>query len=125
MKKRSGKKARTKSMKKKYSVPVLEQNKDVNSIGNNVAAPKNMRGPNKKKNFTSETRRVVFEMLLGESRDGKIPKGALSKVANSFSISRISVSRIWHDAKCSSSTICDILDFSSKLVKRVGRKESN
>ncbi|KAL2553505.1 uncharacterized protein Fot_07124 [Forsythia ovata] len=98
---------------------------DVNSICNIVTATENMRGPNKKKNFTSETKRAVFEMLLEASRDGKIPKGSISKVANTFSISRRSVSRIWHNTKCSSSTIGEIPDFSSKLVKRVGRKRAD
>ena len=61
-------------------------------------------------------------MLFEKSRDGKIPSEAVSKVANAFSISRRSVSRIWHEGKCSSSTIDDAPNFYSKLVKRVGCK---
>ena len=70
----------------------------------------------KKKNFSSDEKRAIFDMLLQESRDQKLPKGVISRVANSFSISSRSVSRIWHETNgCQS-------NFSSKLMKRVGRK---
>lgn len=51
--------------------------------------------PNKKKNISDDKKRAVFEMLLMEHRDGKLPNGVISRVAESFSISTRSVSRIW------------------------------
>ena len=52
----------------------------INSIDLNVV-PDNMHCRCKKKNFTFETKRAVYEMLLQESHEGKLEKGVLSKVA--------------------------------------------
>ncbi|KAL6575383.1 hypothetical protein OROMI_012668 [Orobanche minor] len=78
--------------------------------------------PNKKKNLSSNTKRAIFEMLLIEQKDGVLPKGTVSKVANSFSISTRSVSRIWHEGKSIRSTNCELSMFSFKLLNRACRK---
>ena len=51
----------------------------------------------KNKHLQEDERKVIVEMLLKEQRDGKLPQGALLKVANFFSMSRRSISRLWKE----------------------------
>lgn len=95
---------------------------DLNQFPEDVTMANNMHHPNKKKNLSSDTRRAIFEMLIHERQDGKLAKGIISKVANSFSISTRSVSRIWHDVKYFSATNSNVPDFSSRLLNRRCRK---
>ncbi|XP_050238055.1 uncharacterized protein LOC126687538 [Mercurialis annua] len=60
-------------------------------------------------------------MLLRERKDGKLPKGAVQKVADYFSISTRSVSRLNQHA-ISITTKGSLPDLSCNLVKKVGRK---
>ncbi|CAI9766588.1 unnamed protein product [Fraxinus pennsylvanica] len=83
----------------------------------------NIRPGSKKKNLTLEIKRAIVAALLEQSSNGQLLKGAVSNVANSFSISTRSVSRIWREAKDLRNTNGEnLLEFRSKLTNRVGRK---
>ncbi|XP_073119788.1 uncharacterized protein [Henckelia pumila] len=75
----------------------------------------------KKKNFSNAEKVAIFEMLLIQHPDnGKLPRGVLSKVANAFSISIRSVSRIWREGKSTMNRGVPL--FPNKLLNRRHRK---
>ncbi|XP_038715957.1 uncharacterized protein LOC120009425 [Tripterygium wilfordii] len=79
--------------------------------------PEDIHHSNKKKNLTFDQKRAIVQMLFQESQHGVLAKGVISKVANHFSISIRSVSRIWHDTKAYIAN-ANVHDLSSKLVER-------
>ena len=90
---------------------------DTNNTYVSMSSPEDIPHPNKKKNLNFDQKRTVIKMLFQKSRHGILPKGVISKVANYFSISTRSVSRIWHDTKISIAN-GNLHDLSSKLVKK-------
>ncbi|XP_027076959.1 uncharacterized protein [Coffea arabica] len=105
------------------SIDLNQVPEDANSPGSYIAASENTRQPMKKKNFTTALKRAIYEMLLKECENGKLSKGVISRVAECFDISTRSVSRIWHEGKCTATAYGHLPNLSPKLVKRVGRKK--
>lgn len=99
-----------------------EDEEELHSPANNMVPPQNRRFGNKKKNMTSNLKRAILENLMQASINGKLGKGQITNIADRFSVSTRSVSRLWHDSKIASANGV-MLDISSKMVKRVGRKK--
>ncbi|XP_026428649.1 uncharacterized protein LOC113324548 [Papaver somniferum] len=76
---------------------------------------------NKKKNLTSDIKRRILEKLMQGSTDGRLHRGVITDTAARFEVGFRTVSRLWHDAKLANAN-GDVVDISSKMVNRVGRK---
>ncbi|KAI3940898.1 hypothetical protein MKW98_008270, partial [Papaver atlanticum] len=99
-----------------------EDEEELHSSANNMVQPQNRSLGNKKKNLTSNLKRAIIENLMEACINGKLGKGEIANIANRFSVSTRSVSRLWHDLKTANANGV-MLDISSKMVKRVGRKK--
>ncbi|XP_023767508.1 uncharacterized protein LOC111916103 [Lactuca sativa] len=77
--------------------------------------------PPTKKNTTIAQRQAIFQSLLQESFDGRLKKGSVSEVASLFSVSKRTVSRIWHQGKNQVDHGLPV-DFSSNMPMVVGQK---
>ena len=75
----------------------------------------------KGKNLTEEQHRAIFDILLKESKSGNVHYGSIKAVASLFSISTKIVSRIWQRGNATF-VKGSIVDVSSQMPKRVGRK---
>ncbi|KAL7601440.1 hypothetical protein Lser_V15G26026 [Lactuca serriola] len=74
-----------------------------------------------KKNTTIAQHQAIFQSLLQESFDERLKKGSASEVASLFSVSKRTVSRIWHQGKNQVDHGLPV-DFSSNMPMVVGRK---
>ncbi|KAI3968452.1 hypothetical protein MKW92_020315 [Papaver armeniacum] len=70
------------------------------------------------KNLTNEQRLAVYHFLLKESNNGRLQRGSVPMAAQRFSISEITVKRIWKRGKESQGKV----DVYSRKSTRVGRK---
>ena len=79
----------------------------------------------KSKQLTFEQRCGVLEQLLQIKKNQKLECIAINKVAATFHINRLSVSRIWHTAQAQyrEGKIC--ANVSSKTKKKCGRKRKD
>ncbi|KAL4555565.1 hypothetical protein LXL04_038188 [Taraxacum kok-saghyz] len=75
----------------------------------------------KRQHISVVQRRAIYEALLQASDSGELEKGAISTVASHFSVSKRTVSRIWHQAKSQTDHGLPV-DLSSNLAMVVGRK---
>ncbi|XP_026453291.1 uncharacterized protein LOC113354056 [Papaver somniferum] len=83
--------------------------------------PEPIRHGNKKKNLTSDVKRRILEKLMQGSIDGKLHRGLITDTAARFGVGFRKVSRLWNCAKLANAN-GDVVDISSKMVNRVGRK---
>ncbi|XP_058215387.1 uncharacterized protein LOC131326570 [Rhododendron vialii] len=74
-----------------------------------------------KKNLTNEQRQAIFDALLLQFDYGKPRGGFISEVAALFSVHPKTISRIWQQGKACIAN-GSVVDVSSKLLGRVGRK---
>ncbi|KAL4560955.1 hypothetical protein LXL04_033112 [Taraxacum kok-saghyz] len=81
----------------------------------------NCTNPSTKKNTTLAERQAIYQFLLQKSIDGELKKGSISEVASIFSVSKRTISRIWHQAKIHVDQGLPI-DLSSNKPMAVGRK---
>ncbi|XP_026428378.1 uncharacterized protein LOC113324270 [Papaver somniferum] len=83
--------------------------------------PEPIRHGNKKKNLTSDVKRRILEKLMQGSIDGKLHRGLITDTAARFGVGFRTASRLWNCAKLANAN-GDVVDISSKMVNRVGRK---
>ncbi|KAI3871432.1 hypothetical protein MKX03_030775, partial [Papaver bracteatum] len=88
---------------------------------NAITEPDSIRHGNKKKNLSSDVKRMTLEKLMQRSTNGRLRKGVITGTAALFKVGFRTVSRLWHDAKLANEN-GDVVDISSKMVNRVGGK---
>lgn len=72
------------------------------------------RGNIKRPNLTPQRRLAVYHELLGSHFNNKLKQGSIKTIANKFSISSKTVSRIWHQAKESLAEGAEVADIKSR-----------
>ncbi|XP_071739090.1 uncharacterized protein [Rutidosis leptorrhynchoides] len=77
---------------------------------------------NSKKSLTNEQRQAIYQRLLQESSNGKLRKGSISDIANSYDVYTKTISRIWGRGKLHVNEE-SMADVSLKKSKSVGRKK--
>ncbi|KAI3928371.1 hypothetical protein MKW98_023972 [Papaver atlanticum] len=92
-----------------------EDEEELHSSANNMVQPQNRSLGNKKKNMTFNLKRAIIENLMQACINGKLGKGEITNIANRFSVSTRSVSRLWHDLKTANANGV-MLDISSKMI---------
>ncbi|XP_057770758.1 uncharacterized protein LOC130990549 [Salvia miltiorrhiza] len=103
--------------------PCSEQDtQNIESISNSTSMLQCSDSRRKRNFLSNQTKRSIYQMLLEESRDGKIKRGVFSKVAETFSVCRKTVSRIWYAGNDVRSRSGVAPDFSCKLPRSNGRK---
>ncbi|KAI3973393.1 hypothetical protein MKW92_006573 [Papaver armeniacum] len=74
-----------------------------------------------KKNLTNEQRLAIYHFLLKESNKGRLQKGSVPMAAELFSVSEMTIKRIWKRGKESRGQNLPV-DVSSRKPTRVGGK---
>lgn len=76
------------------------------------------------KRFSQTERQIIFHFLLEKSVHGKLKRGFILEASHQFSCSTSTIKRIWSQVKNTYSKGL-LVDVSSNLKSRVGRKKSN
>ncbi|XP_026385046.1 uncharacterized protein LOC113280662 [Papaver somniferum] len=94
---------------------------DLNQTPEDTLSQGPIRHGNKKKNLTSDIKRGILEKLMQGSTDVRLHRGVITDTAARFDVGFRTISRLWPDAKLANAN-GDVVDISSKMVNRVGRK---
>ncbi|KAL4362037.1 hypothetical protein GQ457_04G021530 [Hibiscus cannabinus] len=70
---------------------------DTNTTMESFLVTTSGRQPNKQ--LSKEQRQALFETLLKQSHNGKLPKGSISQIAAMFLVSTKTVGRLWNQVK--------------------------
>ncbi|KAI3942170.1 hypothetical protein MKW98_003769, partial [Papaver atlanticum] len=98
-----------------------EEEEEIHCPINTIAEPEPIRHGNKKNDLTSDMKRKILEKLMQGSTDGRLHRGVITDTAARFEVSFRTVSILWHDVKLANAK-GDVVDISSKMVNKVGRK---
>lgn len=75
----------------------------------------------KMKNLTPEDRQKILQLLLKQSKDGRVSYGYMNQMASKFGKSKRTIRRIWKQAKDASTE--SVMGVSSRRKGQVGRKK--
>lgn len=101
-----------------------EDNQNIESLDTSTSMLQDVRSRGKRRIVDCQTKRLIYDILLHDSCEGKIERGVFTRVARSFMVSPKSVSRIWQEGNYVRSTSGIAPTFSSRYVQNAGRKRS-